>query len=387
MGLTVQEPPGAGAPVSVPFTDLTAMTRDVRSEVDAAWRDLLATSAFVGGAAVEAFEEAWACYCGAGEAVGVGSGTDALALALRGLGIGPGDEVVVPANTFVATAAAVVLVGATPRFADVDPATALLTADTLADALTSRATAVVVVHLYGQTADMDAIGRVAARAGLAVVEDAAQAHGATWRGRRAGSMGRAGCFSFYPGKNLGAFGDAGAVVTSDPALAATLRSLRNHGRLAGSHDRHGAVGTNSRLDTVQAAVLAAKLPHLDAWTAARRRVVARYAAALPLELARPVAVAADAEPVHHLAVVVAGERDALRASLRRRGIATGLHYPIPCHRQEPYRRYADWPLPAAETLAARVLSLPLFPHMTDEQVGAVCAALQDCSEEVGGGGR
>ena len=287
----------------VPFTDLGAMTHDVRAAVDAAWHDLLERSDFVGGEAVERFEAAWAQYCGTEEAVAVANGTDALLLTLRGLGIGPGDEVVVPANTFVATAEAVVLAGA-PRFADVDPATALLTAGTLAAALTPRVAAVIVVHLYGQPADMDAIGDVAARAGVMVVEDAAQAHGATWRGRRAGSMSRAGCFSFYPGKNLGAFGDAGAVVTSDPALADVLRSLRNHGRIPGATPATACSSGPTAGWTRSRPRCSAKLAQLDGWTAARCRIVERYRQAVPAELARMITVAPGAESAHHLAVVV-----------------------------------------------------------------------------------
>jgi dTDP-4-amino-4,6-dideoxygalactose transaminase len=369
------------APVPVPFTDLAAMTRDVRRDVDAAWRSLLADSDFVGGAAVERFEQEWADRCGTAHGVGVANGTDALTLTLRALGIGRGDEVIAPVNTFVATVEAVVLAGAIPRFADVDPDTLLLTADTLAAALTGRTSAVVVVHLYGQTVDVDAVGRVAQAAGLAVVEDAAQAHGATWRGRPAGSLGLAGCFSFYPGKNLGAFGDAGAVVTSDPALARTLRSLRNHGRLPTAPHLHGGVGTNSRLDTVQAAVLSAKLRHLDRWTAARRRVVDRYRQAVAEGPVRLVAVAPGAEAAPHLAVALVPERDAARSMLGRRGVATAVHYPVPCHRQQPYRRFADRPLPVAEAAADQIVSLPLFPHMTEAQVDQVCGALRDVAAE------
>ena len=367
----------------VPFTDLGAMTRDVRRDVDAAWTALLTDSDFIEGAAVEWFERAWAAFCGVGHAVAVGSGTDALSLTLRALGIGHGDEVVVPANTFVATVEAVVLVGATPRFADVDPDTLLLTPDTLAASITDRTSAVVAVHLYGQTVDMDGIGGAARAAGLAVVEDAAQAHGAVWRGRRAGSFGVAGCFSFYPGKNLGAFGDAGAIVTSDSALARHLRSLRNHGRCQGAPHRHDVVGTNSRMDTIQAAVLTAKLRHLDRWNAARLRVVARYREATAEGPVRCVAQREGAVPAPHLAVALAPDRDAVRAGLARKGVATALHYPVPCHRQEPYRRYADRPLPVVEAAADQILSLPLFPHMTDAQVDHVCGALRRLKAVVG----
>lgn len=365
----------------VPITDLAAMTRDVRRDVDAAWTSLLEESDFIEGAALERFEGAWAGFCEVGHAVGVANGTDALTLTLRALGIGPGDEVVVPANTFAATVEAVVLAGATPRFADVDPNTLLLTPDTLLAAITHRTSAVVVVHLYGQTVDMDAVGRVAQGAGLAVVEDAAQAHGATWRGRRAGALGTAGCFSFYPGKNLGAFGDAGAVVTSDPNLARMLRSLRNHGRLPGAPHLHGVVGTNSRMDTIQAAVLLAKLRHLERWNAARRNVIARYRRATSEGPVRLVAQVPGAVPAPHLAVALVSDRDAVRSVLARRGVATGLHYPVPCHRQDPYRHYADRPLPVAEAAAEQVISLPLFPHMTDAQVDQVCGALRQVASE------
>jgi len=370
------------AAAHVPFVDLGPMTREVRGDVDGAWTSLLANSEFIDGAAVERFEQAWAAFCGVEHAVGVGNGTDALTLTLRALGIGPGDEVVVPANTFVATVEAVVLAGATPRFADVHPDTLLITPDTLLAAVTHRTAAVVVVHLYGQTADMDAVGRVARAAGLAVVEDAAQAHGASWRGQRAGSLGLAGCFSFYPSKNLGAFGDAGAVVTSDPTIDRKLRSLRNHGRQPGRPHLHAVVGTNSRMDTIQAAVLTAKLRHLERWNAARRNVMARYRQATAGGPGGMVAQPAGAVPAPHLAVALVPNRDALRFDLARRGVDTAVHYPVPCHRQEPFRRYADGPLPVAEAAADHVVSLPLFPHMTEAQVARVCDALRNALTEV-----
>ncbi len=361
--------------VKVPFLDLKAMHDEVRSELDDAWADLLATSAFIGGASLEAFEREWARYCGVDRAVGVANGTDALVLVLRALGIGTGDEVVLPANTFVATAEAVVLVGAVPRFVDVDPDTLLMTAAHLEAALTPRTAAVVVVHLYGQTPDMDALLRAAGRAGLAVVEDAAQAHGATWRGRRAGSFGHAACFSFYPGKNLGALGDGGAVVTSDSALADRVRSMADHGRRCGGKYVHDVVGTNSRLDGLQAAALSIKLRRLDAWNEARRVAVAGYRERLADSDVRLVSVAPDAVSVHHLAVVQVPQRDALASALGRRGIATGVHYPIPCHQQVAYAGYATEALPVCEAVAGRLLSLPLFPSITEEQLDLVCRGL------------
>ncbi len=228
----------------IPFLDLAAMTREVRGTVQQAWGRLLGSGRFIGGEAVEEFEEAWASYCTTPYAVGVANGTDALQLTLIALGIGPGDEVILPGNTFVATAEAVILAGAVPRFADVSPDTLLLTSELLQAAVTPRTKAVIIVHLYGQMPDMDSLCEVADKAGISVVEDAAQAHGATWQGRRAGSIGIAGCFSFYPGKNLGAFGDAGAVVTADAGLADRIRVLRDHGRAIGTHYQHDRVGTN-----------------------------------------------------------------------------------------------------------------------------------------------
>jgi dTDP-4-amino-4,6-dideoxygalactose transaminase len=359
----------------IPFLDVAAMTREVLDSVEPAWRRILESSRFIGGEAVEEFEAAWAAYCQVPHALGVANGTDAIQLTLTALGIGPGDEVIVPANTFVATAEAVVLTGGAPRFADICPDTLLLTADLLEAAITRRTKAVIVVHLYGQMPDMDALCRVADKAGLAVIEDAAQAHGATWLGRRAGSLGLAGCFSFYPGKNLGAFGDAGAVVTSDPGLAGRIRGLRDHGRALGSHYRHELVGTNSRLDALQAAVLTAKLARLDAWNEARRSIAARYHAAFAAGQARPVAEVPGTRGVYHLAVVRVPDRTPVQQHLAEMGVQTQVHYPIPCHQQEPYRRFASGSLPAAERCADDVLSLPMFPHMTDDQVARVCDAV------------
>lgn len=359
----------------IPFLDIGAMTREVLGSVEATWRRVLESGRFIGGEVVEEFEYSWAAYCQVPHAIGVANGTDAIALTLTALGIGPGDEVILPTNTFVATAEAVVLAGATPRFADVCPDTLLLTAELLEEAITRRTRAVIVVHLYGQMPDMDALCEVAARAGIAVIEDAAQAQGATWRGRRAGSLGLAGCFSFYPGKNLGAFGDAGAVVTSDAGLADRIKVLRDHGRAIGSHYQHDLIGTNSRLDALQAGVLTAKLARLDAWNDARRSVAARYHTAFASSPARPVAEVPGAEGVYHLAVLRVPDRARVQRRLAEMGVQTQIHYPIPCHRQDPYRRFASHPLPAAERCADEVLSLPMFPHMTDDQVARVCDAV------------
>jgi dTDP-4-amino-4,6-dideoxygalactose transaminase len=361
----------------VPFTDLTAMTREVRADIEAGWARVLRSGRFIGGEAVEEFEQAWAAYCGVPHAVGVANGTDALQLALTALGIGAGDEVIVPANTFVATAEAVVLAGATPRFADVSPGTLLLTPEQLEAAVTDRTRAVIVVHLYGQMPDMDALCHAAARAGLAVIEDAAQAHGATWRGLPAGSIGMVGCFSFYPAKNLGAFGDAGAVVTADADLAGRIRCLRDHGRAESSHYQHELVGTNSRLDALQAVVLTAKLARLDAWTQARRRAIAAYRAALAGSAVRMVDELPGSQGVYHLAVVRVPARERVERRLAAMGIQTGIHYPVPCHRQAPYQSFATGRLVAAEEAATEILSLPIFPHISDGQVARVCEAVHE----------
>jgi dTDP-4-amino-4,6-dideoxygalactose transaminase len=359
----------------VPFLDLHGVTDAVAADVLEDWATLMASGAFIGGQAVLDFERDFAAYCGTGHAVGMANGTDALHLTLRALGIGAGDSVIVPANTFVATVEAIALAGATPRFADVDPETLLLTAETMRAARVSSTKAVIPVHLYGRLPDMDAICESAAAQGLVVVEDAAQAQGATFGGRRAGSLGVAGCFSFYPGKNLGAFGDAGAVVTSDAGLADRLRTLRDHGRAVGSHHDHVALGTNSRLDAVQAVVLTAKLRHLDSWNRARTDLMSLYRELLDPACAPLVAEQAGGQGVHHLAVTRVADRERVRAELAEQGIATGIHYPVPCHRMGPYRGFADRDLPVAERAAGEVLSLPMYPHLEADAVRHVADAL------------
>jgi dTDP-4-amino-4,6-dideoxygalactose transaminase len=361
---------------TVPFTDLAAMTREIWPSIEPDYMACLLGAGYIGGPAVASFERDWAAYCGAEHAVGVANGTDALQLSLTALGIGAGDEVVVPSNTFVATAAAVVRAGATPRFADVSDDTLLMTPETLRAAITPRTRAVMIVHLYGQMPDMPGLLAVANDAGILVIEDAAQAHGAEWAGRRAGSFGAAACFSFYPGKNLGAFGDAGAVVTSRPEIADRVRALANHGRSHGSsHYEHEVVGTNSRLDTLQAIALSGKLARLDAWTQRRIELADRYRDQLGGTGLKLVGVAPAARHVYHLFVVRLAERDRVRVELGRRGIQTGVHYPVPCHLQPPLQRFATGPLPVAEQAAQELLSLPLFPHMTDDQVDVVCDVL------------
>ena len=366
----------------VPLNDLGAMTAELRPELDAAWHDAVSGSGFIGGEAVGRFEDEWGAYCGTRHAVGVANGTEAIELTLRALGIGAGDEVIVPANTFVATAEAVVLANATPRFVDVDDETLLLTPAIAADAINERTAAIIAVNLYGNMPRLDELAALARRSGVALIEDAAQAQGSQWKGRAAGSFGVAGCFSFYPGKNLGAFGDAGAVVTDDGALADSIRTLANHGRPAGGGAAHihSVVARNSRLDALQAAILSVKLTRLDSWNAARREAVQTYTKLLSRDV-RMLTVEPWAVSVHHQNVVRIDQRDAAMEDLRARGIQSGIHYPIPCHLQEPYRTYATTALPVVERAADEILSLPLFPHITELQIERVCQSLNDYLSE------
>lgn len=361
----------------IPFLDLAAMHDEVREELNAAWRAVSTQTAFVGGQWLDRFEEEWAAYCGRAFCVGVANGTDALVLALRAAGIGPGDEVVLPTNTFIATAEAVLAVGARPVFTDVDPDTLLMTAAHLEAALTPRTSAVIPVHLYGQPVAMNEVCAVAERHGLLVVEDAAQAHGATWQGKRAGSFGRVAAFSFYPGKNLGALGDAGAIVTDDAELASVARSIGAHGAAPGLRYVHQFVGVNSRLDGLQAALLSVKLQRLDAWNEGRTAAARAYDHALR-EVAgvTPVRIDDRASSSYHLYVVRVANRTQVQADLLANGIETGIHYPIPCHLQQPYREFSSDSFPVAEQAATEILSLPMGPHLTQSQVARVCAALE-----------
>lgn len=376
-------PPGAAAR-AVPFLNLGAVHEPLADELRQVLESVVSTGAFVGGPFVDRFEAEWAAYCEAEHAIGVANGTDAIELALRGLGIGAGDEVLVPGNTFIATAEAALAAGATPVFVDVDPRTLLIDPASAEAAVTERTAAIIVVHLYGQPVDMTAMRRIADRYSLAIVEDAAQAHGGRWLERRVGSLGDVACFSFYPGKNLGALGDGGAVVTDDPALAERVRLLSNHGRDVDSKYRHPHVGRNSRLDGLQAGFLSVKLAHLDDWTAARRRVAAGYSMAFGAETAGPGAAAGSAIQmvaedlralgVYHLAVVQVDDRAEVAERLRRAGVQTGIHYPIPCHQQPAYTHLSTGPLPVVEAAAARILSLPMSPDMDDDATSYVARA-------------
>jgi dTDP-4-amino-4,6-dideoxygalactose transaminase len=347
-----------------------ALRAAVDRVIDSGW--------YVLGQETSSFEEEFAAYCGVRHAIGVANGLDALTLILRALGVGPGDEVIVPANTFVATWLAVSQVGATPVAAEPLAETGNLDPDGVEAAITPRTRAIIPVHLYGQAADMTRIGEIAARHGLFVVEDAAQAHGARHRGRRVGSFGVAAAFSFYPGKNLGALGDGGAVTTDDAALADRIRTLGNYG--SRQKYRHEVAGVNSRLDELQAAMLRAKLLSLDAENEVRQSLARRYLAGLAdTDIALPV-VAADNEPVWHLFVVRHPRRDEIQRELAASGVHTMIHYPVACHRQPPYASQPWPPLPVAERLQDEVLSLPMSPVHEPQEIAAVIEVLRSMVE-------
>lgn len=368
--------------MTIPLVDLQAQYRAIQADIDAALLGVVRRGDFILGAAVREFEEAFARFVGTRHCVGVASGTDALFLGLRALGVGPGDGVLLPANTFIATALAVSYAGAAPVLADVDPLSCTLDVAKARRNLPAGLKAVLPVHLYGQPADMEAVLDLAREKGLLVIEDAAQAHGAAHRNGRCGTFGAAAGFSFYPGKNLGAYGDGGAVCTDDDALTDKLRRLRNWGSTV--KYVHPVQGFNSRLDTLQAAVLAVKLRHLARWNEQRRRVAAWYGEALaPLagEVELPREAPWAAEHVYHLYVVRLrrADRDAVLKRLQAAGVGAGIHYPIPIHRQEAYAGLGlgEGSFPVTEDLARRILSLPLYPEMSREQVGAVARALGD----------
>ena len=369
--------PNTSIPDQIPLVDLKAQYALIRDDVDAAMARVVASADFILGAEVDAFEADYARYCGTAHAVGLDSGLSALELGMRALGIGPGDEVITPAHSFIASSSAISFTGATPVWVDVDPVTYNLDPAQLEAAITSRTRAIMPVHLYGQPADMDAILEVAALHELLVVEDACQAHGARYRGRPVGSLGDVGAFSFYPGKNLGAYGDAGALVTGRAEVAEKVRAMRNYGQRK-KYD-HVHLAWNRRLDTIQAAVLRVKLRHLDAWNEARRRQASVYDEVLAESGLVLPQVAADREHVFHLYVVQADRRDDLLAYLHAKGVQAGIHYPIPIHLQEVYRErgYGPGSFPVTEALAQRILSLPMYPELSDEQVRRVADAVAD----------
>ena len=354
--------------MKVPFVDLTRQYTALQEEIDAVLQSVLKGGQFILGENVRLFEEEFASYCGACFAVGVGSGTEALHLALLACGIGPGDEVITVPNTAVATVSAISLASARPVFVDVDPRTFTMDPDKIEEKITPRTRAIVPVHLYGQPADLGPILALADRYSLLVIEDACQAHGATYGGKRVGTLGQVGCFSFYPTKNLGAYGDGGMVLTDDLEIAQRVRLLCNYGQ----SDRYHAIaeGMNSRLDELQAAVLRVKLRYLDRWNALRRQWANLYSSLLKGEGVEVPFIASGREHIFHLYVVKSRGRDRLATYLEEHGVATLVHYPIPVHLQVAYRHlgYCEGDLPVSEACAQEVLSLPIFPEMREEEV-------------------
>lgn len=360
----------------VPFMDLSRMTAPLMADINAAMAEVIRRNAFILGEEVTAFESAFASYCEAAHCVGLDNGSSALELALRAWEIGDGDEVITAPNSFIASASGIAFTGARPTFVDIDPTTYTMDVTKLEAAITPRTKAIVPVHLYGQPADMDAIMQIAGKHGLKVLEDSCQAHGARYKGRRCGSLGHAAAFSFYPAKNLGCFGDGGALTTSDGATAEKVRMLRNYGQKV--KYEHVYIAYNRRLDTLQAAVLNVKLPHLDDWNASRRATAARYDTALGDKYLVP-AVPDYSKPVYHLYVIRSEHRAELASKLKAQGVDSGLHYPVAIHLQEAYAYlgHQRGDFPEAEKACDEVLSLPMFPYMTDAEVEAVIQALAD----------
>jgi dTDP-4-amino-4,6-dideoxygalactose transaminase len=359
----------------IPFLDLKAQYYSIKPEIDDAVLKLLESTQYVLGSEVAAFEREFAAYCGTTDAIAVNSGTSALHLALLAAGVGPGDEVVTVPFTFVATVAAICYTGARPVFVDVDPMTLTMDPAQVDGAVTPRTKVILPVHLYGQPADMAPLNTVAAKHGLVVIEDAAQAHGAEYRGRRVGSIGQLGCFSFYPGKNLGACGEGGMVTTNNDAHAKTIRMLRDWGQEQRYH--HLLKGFNYRMEGIQGAILRVKLRHLDAWTEARRRNARMYNERLSGSDLSGVPARSDVRHVYHLYVVRRDRRNDLQRTLEECGVQTGLHYPIPVHLQPAYADlgYRSGQFPISERAASEVLSLPMFPELTEHQIEDVAAAV------------
>ncbi|UFW53826.1 MULTISPECIES: DegT/DnrJ/EryC1/StrS family aminotransferase [Bradyrhizobium] len=367
--------------MQIPFVNLKAQYETLKDEVAEAIQGILDSAQFIGGEALASFERDFAEYCQARHARGVANGTDALHLAIRALGIGHGDEVITTAHTFIATAAAIAATGARPVFVDIDPDTCTIDPRMIDRAITDRTKAIVAVHLFGQPADMDPIKDIARRRGLYVLEDAAQAHGAEYQGIRTGALGDVACFSFYPGKNLGAYGDGGAVTTNNAAIAERIERLRDHGRT--SHYSHAEIGFNSRLDALQAAILQVKLRRLDEWNANRRRAAEWYTAELAQSGIKTPFVRKGSTHVYHLYVIATKERDAIRKTLDEAGVATGIHYPVPLHLQPAFVHlgYRLGDLPYCEAMAAQSLSLPMFPELARDQVRRIAAIVRAATEQ------
>ena len=363
--------------MQIPLVDLKAQYVDTKSEIDAAIQRVVENTNFILGQEVANFEQAFARYVGAKGAVGVASGTSALFLSLLACGIGPGDEVITTAHTFMATAEVISQRGARPVFVDIDPRTYNIDPAQVEDAITPHTKAILPVHLYGQPAHMEPLLDIAQRHNLWLIEDAAQAHGAEYRGQRCGTIGHLACFSFYPGKNLGAYGDAGAVTSNDEALLSRVRTLRNHGRI-GKYE-HAEIGYGERLDALQAAILGAKLPHLDAWNEARRAHARLYNEWLAdCDVVTPYE-SPEVRHVYHLYVLRTPQRETMLAHLKSREISAGIHYPLPLHRQPAYLKqgYGNVSLPVTERLAQEVLSLPMYPELSREQIAYVAQAIKE----------
>ena len=358
--------------MEIPFADLRPMHDELRNELDVAYKKVMDNSWFIQGKELEAFEKEFAAYVGVKHCIGVATGLDALYLVLKAYGIGEGDEVIVPSNTFIATALAVSYAGATPVFVEPVLETFNIDASRIEAAITSKTKAIMTVQLQGRCCDMDEINRIAKKHGLKVIEDAAQAHGAKYKGKKAGALGDAAGFSFYPGKNLGALGDGGCVTTNDDELAAKVRALGNYGSDYKYH--HIYKGTNSRLDEMQAAFLRVKLPHLEKWNEARRQVAARYLSEIKNPLIKlPLPTSEEYEHIYHVFVIRCDKRDELEKYLLDNGIHTVKHYPIPMHMQGAYAdlHIAEGALPIAEEISRTVLSIPMYYGMTEEQVNYV----------------
>lgn len=364
--------------MKIPFLDLKTQYKQIEHEVMPMITSAMAEGAFIGGEQVSCFEEEFAKFCDSNYCVGVNSGTDALRFALMAIGVGPGDEVITVPNTFIATTEAISQVGAKPVFVDVYPDTCNMDVSKIEEKISKNTKAIIPVHLYGQPADMDKILTIAQQNSIAVIEDACQAHGAHYKNKTAGSMGAVGCFSFYPGKNLGAFGEGGGIVTQDEAIAQKIRMIRDHGQRKKYF--HDLEGYNGRLDAIQAGVLRIKLKRLDDWNESRRQNSAYYtellseipSVTLPME-------AEFARSVYHLYVIQIDDRDGLQNHLNSKGVASGLHYPLPLHLQKAYDHlgYKKGDFPVAENIADRLLSLPMFPELTREQIEYVVQSIKE----------
>ena len=362
---------------TVPYLDLRAQYRTLRSEVLSALEEICESASFAQGGATSEFEAKFAAYCGVDHCVSLNSGTSALHLALRCLDVGPGDEVVTVSMTFIATAWAISYVGATPVFVDIDPVRRTLNPDNLEAAITSRTKAIIPVHLYGMPAEMDRIMAIAEQHGVPVIEDAAQAHGARYRGKRVGEFGLVACFSFYPSKNLGAYGEGGALITNDASIAQRARSLRDHGQ--SQKYLHDEIGYNYRMDSFQGAVLSIKLKHLDEWNKARVDCARQYTELLKDSSYKLPAHISDSECVWHCYVIETPERDRVRAALQDAGIQSAVHYPVPIHLQKAYAHldYRSGDLPVTEALCEHCLSLPIYPELSKEKMSRVASVLLD----------